>query len=683
MRQTKSELSDKLIFTTLALAQQTFGMKHKLLLSVAACALSILASAQNSQQKPVTRQDSLMGFKVDSVVNMSVAARLEPWEHNIFIRISEERFLDKKYGRNNRNQSNPVVTPQAPCTNTGFETGDFTGWTGAVGDNNASSLGPLQSIVPGIFTGAIDPAVTDASARHSLMTVAGGNDDCGGFPVVPTAGGYGSYVCRLGNSSANYQGQYIEQTFTVDPTNTQFSYRYAVVLYDGSHAANEQAYFKIEMLDSLGNPVSACAQYYVAASSSIIGFNNCISSSQFFNTLYRPWTTVSFDLSGYVGQNVTVRFTSAGCIYGGHFGYAYIDCACSSIADAVSATFCPGSPGAFLVAPPGFLDYQWFYPNGSPIIGATNDSLFVPNASAGDTFTVEMHAIADTSCVTVLNVVVDLSLLQTAISGVDPLCYGQTNGSATSTCANCVPPVTYSWNSTPSQSTATATGLGAGTYIVSFTDSIGCVEQDTVTLVNPPRTDTAGIRTQFCYGDEQITLIGIPGMPGYQWLDAQGNPIAGEVNQQLVVSGPQVGQIFYCVYSTIPCPTVDSIIVNYVPPTPLFSPDSLVNVFSPNGDGKNDYFYPYFDQTIFIQNGQPSQPAYDFTLLYVGSYEIWIYDRWGVEVFHSNDYEIGWDGKVEGKDATEGVYYFVTQFTSRCDLDMEPITNKGFVHLRK
>jgi hypothetical protein len=669
--------------TILAVALQIKIMKQKLLLAVSALVLSATGFAQNAQNNRPTRQDSLQGFNVDSVINMSVAARLEPWEHNIFIRISEERFLDKKYSRSNRNQSNPVVTPQAPCTNTGFETGDFTGWTGAVGDNNSSSLGPLQNIAPGIFTGAIDPAVTDASARHSLMTAAAGNDDCGAFPIVPASGGYGTYVARIGNSSANYQGEYLEQTFTVDPTNTQFSYRYAVVLYDGGHLANEQSYFKIEMLDSVGNPVSACAQYYVAASSSIIGFNNCVASSQFFNTLYRPWTTVSFDLSGYVGQNVTVRFTAAGCIYGGHFGYAYIDCACSSIADAVSATFCPGGPGAFLVAPAGFGDYQWFYPNGSAIVGATNDSLFVPNANAGDTFSVEMHAIADTSCVTILNVVVDLTILQTSITGVDPLCFGESSGSATSSCSNCVLPITYSWNSSPTQSTATATGLPSGTYIVSFTDSLGCPEQDTVTLVDPPRTDTSGITTQFCFGDEQITLIGIPGMPSYQWLDAQGLPIAGETSQTLIVNGPQVGQLYYCVYNTVPCPTTDSIIVNYVPPTPLFSPDSTVNVFTPNGDGKNDYFYPFFDQTVFVQNSQPTQPAYDFTLLYVGSYEIWIYDRWGAEVFYSNDYQYGWDGKVDGKDATEGVYYFVTKFTSRCDLDMEPITNKGFVHLKK
>ncbi len=652
-------------------------MKKIILTTLSIGLVTCYTYAQSATETNVlTRQDSLAGFNADSVRNVAIQAGIEPWEQEVHVQACAYRFLQKKYGSTQRNGNPPIVTPQTPCTNMGFETGDFSGWTGYIGDNTVSSLGPLQAIVPGIFTGQIDPAVTDQNARHSLMTTAGGNDPCGGFPACP-ATNYGTYTCRLGNSYAQYQGEGLEQTFVVDANNTQFTYRYAAVLYDGTHPPAEQPYFQISVFDSVGVPVNSCAQYYVAAGVNNVGFTSCGNS-----TFYRPWTTVSFDLSGFVNQSITIRFQAAGCIWSGHYAYAYIDASCSSIADAVSARFCPGSPGAFLVGPPGFGDYQWYYPNGAPIVGATNDSLFVPSAVTGDTFTVIMHAIADTSCETILSVVIELTPLQTQITGIDPICYNQTNGSATSTCANCVPPETYTWNSAPIQTTPTATGLGAGTYIVTIVDSIGCTELDTVTLVNPPLLDTAGITTQFCYGDAQITLIALPGQPSYQWYDENGI-ILGASSQMYLLTNPVLGDVFYCVYGVTPCPITDSIIITYVPPVNSFMADSLTNIFTPNGDAKNDYFYPFFDQTVFVQTGGASQPAFDFTLLYIGTYEIWIYNRWGMEIFYSNDYNYGWDGKIEGKDGDEGVYYYITKYTSRCFLDMEPITNTGFVHLKR
>lgn len=651
-------------------------MKKALLtiLSFGLAASTMYAQGQTQSQN-ISRADSLAGFNADSVRAVAAQAGIADWETQIYVHNCEERFLNNKFGTARIGQPSTGVQ-MTPCTNMGFETGDFSGWTGFIGDNNVSSLGPLQNIQVGIFTGALNPTEADMNARHSIMNAAGGNDACGGFSVCPP--GFGTYVCRLGNTYAQYQGEGIEQTFVVDPNNTQFSYRYAVVLYDGSHPNGEQPYFKIEVVDSVGQPVNACAQYFVEAGINNVGFTSCGNQ-----TFYRPWTTVSFDLSAFVNQSITVRFVAAGCIWGGHYAMAYIDASCSSIADAVTATFCPGSPGAFLVGPPGFGDYQWYYPNGSPIIGATNDSLFVPSATAGDTFSVIMHAIADTSCVTELNVVINLTLLQTQISGVDPLCHGQNNGSALQNCINCIPPATYTWNTLPAQVGPTANNLYAGTYEVITVDSIGCRDTTQITLIDPPLLDTAAITTQFCIGDPAITLFAIPGQPSYQWYDQDSVLISGATSQTYLVPNPQLGDIYYCVYGTSPCPTTDSIIITYVPPTNLFLPDTTVNIFTPNGDGHNDFFYPYFDVSVSGQTQLMSQPAYDFQYLYVGTFEMWVYNRWGQEIFYTNDYNYGWDGQIDKKDGDTGVYYFIAKFTSRCDLDMEPITNTGFVHLQR
>lgn len=66
----------------------------------------------------------------------------------------------------------------------------------------------------------------------------------------------------------------------------------------------------------------------------------------------------------------------------------------------------------------------------------------------------------------------------------------------------------------------------------------------------------------------------------------------------------------------------------------------IPNAFTPNGDGYNDVFQP----VLFGGNTQVLEFA--------------IYDRWGVKVFDSNRETIGWDGKVDGKEAVSDVYVY-------------------------
>ncbi|MDA7803970.1 gliding motility-associated C-terminal domain-containing protein [Crocinitomix sp.] len=68
----------------------------------------------------------------------------------------------------------------------------------------------------------------------------------------------------------------------------------------------------------------------------------------------------------------------------------------------------------------------------------------------------------------------------------------------------------------------------------------------------------------------------------------------------------------------------------------------LPNIFSPNGDGKNDLF----------------QPLLPFK--FVDSIEIAIQNRWGMNVFETTDPYIYWDGKNQKSDemSTDGVYFY-------------------------
>ncbi len=78
-----------------------------------------------------------------------------------------------------------------------------------------------------------------------------------------------------------------------------------------------------------------------------------------------------------------------------------------------------------------------------------------------------------------------------------------------------------------------------------------------------------------------------------------------------------VMDIHGCTDTATNCLVIDPVFNLYIP-----------DAFSPNGDGKNEVFMP---------KGQ-----------YIKTYELYIFDRWGMQLFHSNDINNGWNGTVKG-----------------------------------
>lgn len=74
------------------------------------------------------------------------------------------------------------------------------------------------------------------------------------------------------------------------------------------------------------------------------------------------------------------------------------------------------------------------------------------------------------------------------------------------------------------------------------------------------------------------------------------------------------------------------------PQTTMYVP----NAFTPNEDGTNEVFRPII---------------YDVT-----EYEFLIFNRWGEVIFETNDREAGWDGRINGKLAPDGVYLWRIKF---------------------
>jgi gliding motility-associated-like protein len=91
----------------------------------------------------------------------------------------------------------------------------------------------------------------------------------------------------------------------------------------------------------------------------------------------------------------------------------------------------------------------------------------------------------------------------------------------------------------------------------------------------------------------------------------------------------------------------------------------LPNVFTPNGDLKNDVFQPY-ECPAFVQ-------SVDFK----------VFNRWGAKVFSTTDVNINWNGKTNaGKDLAAGQYYYeaTVRFESS-KKESTPTSIKGWVQL--
>ena len=84
---------------------------------------------------------------------------------------------------------------------------------------------------------------------------------------------------------------------------------------------------------------------------------------------------------------------------------------------------------------------------------------------------------------------------------------------------------------------------------------------------------------------------------------------------------------------------------------------ALPNIFTPNGDGTNDYFNP----RDYMKG--------------ITSFDMTIYNRWGQQVFHTDAIQgSGWDGMFNNTPQPEGVYIYQLNATFK---DSQRINKTG------
>ncbi len=153
----------------------------------------------------------------------------------------------------------------------------------------------------------------------------------------------------------------------------------------------------------------------------------------------------------------------------------------------------------------------------------------------------------------------------------------------------------------------------------------GCATFPAVTRIEinePPRPDL-GRDTFFCPRETDGPTLQAGTFAGYQWQDGRTTatyPLTSGGTYRLTVT------------DATGCPGADSVTVAEICPTRVYVPTA----FSPNDDGINDTF------TAFIL---------DHT-----AYRLTVYDRWGGQLFVSDEPDLAWNGRARGRNVPAGAY---------------------------
>lgn len=234
-------------------------------------------------------------------------------------------------------------------------------------------------------------------------------------------------------------------------------------------------------------------------------------------------------------------------------------------------------------------------------------------------------------------------------------CEGDTAIFITNTLSN----VNYQWNGPNNFSSNQASFSispisiqSAGVYTF-FASNNGCnstIKQLTLTVLPQPTLDLGPDNT-YCLPGPAITLT-VNSFPFIQW---QNNSNLTSYNTNSVS-----GIYWVKVTDVNGCKNIDSVNIQYLECDDFVVPE----VFTPNSDGKNDYF---------VIKG-----------LYDKKIKLTIYNRWGNLVYEKDLYDNSWDGNTNVKTITtngqklpQGTYFYLIEF-----IENPKDVRRGFVVLQ-
>jgi gliding motility-associated-like protein len=285
-------------------------------------------------------------------------------------------------------------------------------------------------------------------------------------------------------------------------------------------------------------------------------------------------------------------------------------------------------------------DYQWLI-NGTAT-GSNNDTLVSSLFEDGDTLSL-IFTSSETCLlmnpVTSNEIIIErLPPLQPLATGPVSVCKGEEVHISASVTGGNGGPYYYSWdNGLGSLSDYTFIPQSTGIYTVTVSDSCSTPRSASVTvivnLLPEPEFSFLPVTTDILNPNLEFKDLSV-NASAWQWQfgdltgSQQQNPTHTYIAPGYYTVGLIVTSAEGCTDSIYHELYIANVVTYYIP-----------NSFTPNGDGKNDYF--------------------GVTGYSVSGYEMVIYSRWGDEIFKSTGSKILWDGSdSSGNPVQSGVYVY-------------------------
>ncbi len=230
--------------------------------------------------------------------------------------------------------------------------------------------------------------------------------------------------------------------------------------------------------------------------------------------------------------------------------------------------------------------------------------------------------------------------LRISSSITNQLCDNNCNGKIETTVIGGIQPYRYRWSN--SETTSYIENLCHGDYSLTVTDANGCRLYEEYSITNlryVPALD-ATISSDIIYRGEYVRLSAITETSGtFEWDN--GKILDNEMSAS-PLAHPSENTLFTVIFhdgnNCIAIDTISVIVKEVICGDPyIFVP----NAFTPNGDGNNDYFRPFYPGAIVTE-------------MYFA-----VYDRWGSIVYETDNIRAdGWNGTYKGKQLAPDVYVF-------------------------
>jgi gliding motility-associated-like protein len=296
----------------------------------------------------------------------------------------------------------------------------------------------------------------------------------------------------------------------------------------------------------------------------------------------------------------------------------------------------------------GGVSYIW-----SPSTGLSNDTIANPLASPDSTTTYYVTGTGPFGCSNIDSVIVTINQLtipdltdtincigdsiQLSVTGPNGASYLWT------------PSTSLSNDTIPNPYTNTTVTI---TYIVTVTDTNGCSDTTSITVVAEPKpvADFSVVETPTCEGiDAEFTNLSV-GALTYLWNFGDGSTSTA-INPTHTFPYGNASTILLTSYSGGVCPDTASYIINAGDFEDYFDL-TAPTVLTPNQDGMNDLF------RIDLPDG-------------VGNCtNIQVFNRWGMKLYESFGQNGGWDGRTTaGEKVPVGTYFYI--------IDINGLVKKG------